>query len=151
MQRCVSFVLMEQRKFGQLVKDRREALGLSQNALARSMQEFGFENWHQTTVSRVEAGERKVKAVTELKALEQILKIPMGAENEAHRTVQQALHGPYGEEAWKLGAYHWAERYANVKDAFNRAQVAIAELDEAIYQLQFMGRYFPPVEDSDEG
>ena len=50
----------------------RKKAGLSQKALAEAMQEAGQPHWHQTTVSRIEAGRQSV-TFGEVRALTSIL------------------------------------------------------------------------------
>ncbi|MFI5729177.1 multiprotein-bridging factor 1 family protein [Kribbella sp. NPDC051587] len=47
--------------FAENMRRRREELGWSQGELARKMQDAGWENFHQTTVSRIEKGERPIR------------------------------------------------------------------------------------------
>lgn len=58
---------------GSLFQDRRKGIGLSQAALAQKMQEKGFTNWYQNTVSRLEKNRRSNLTFKEKEALESIL------------------------------------------------------------------------------
>ena len=45
---------------GERIRQARERMGWSQGRIARSMQAEGHPNFHQTTISRIEKGERPV-------------------------------------------------------------------------------------------
>ncbi|QNK52348.1 helix-turn-helix transcriptional regulator [Dermacoccus sp. PAMC28757] len=47
--------------FARNVRRRREAIGVSQGMVAKIMFSYGFRSWRQTTLAKVEAGERAVK------------------------------------------------------------------------------------------
>lgn len=47
--------------FARNVRRRREAIGVSQGMVAAIMLSYGFRTWRQTTLAKVEAGERAVK------------------------------------------------------------------------------------------
>lgn len=59
-------------RFGANVRRLREARGLSQHELARRLADVGLEGFHQTTVSRIEKGERPAR-LGEAKAIAQLL------------------------------------------------------------------------------
>lgn len=58
--------------FAKRVRERREALGLSQSMVALIMATSGFSSWRQTTMAKVESGDRDVK-LAEAIALTQIV------------------------------------------------------------------------------
>lgn len=60
-------------KLGPKIKSFRTAQGMSQTELARKMSERCSTRWYQNTVSRVEQGDREVKTLQELRALQSIL------------------------------------------------------------------------------
>lgn len=65
------------REFGQAVREARQALGISQGGLAAVMRRAGVDGWHQTTVSRVEKGERAVSFTEAVTLAEQLgLQLP---------------------------------------------------------------------------
>jgi transcriptional regulator with XRE-family HTH domain len=64
------------RWFGVNLKLTRERLGESQTGLAKKMADLGFP-WHQTTVSRIEVGERPVQLVEAL-ALAKVMDVNVG-------------------------------------------------------------------------
>jgi transcriptional regulator with XRE-family HTH domain len=64
---------MAAENFGGRLKEVREALGISQDALARTARRFGI-SWTRSTVAKVEAGQRELK-VTEWFALLQLLRV----------------------------------------------------------------------------
>ncbi len=66
----------DEARFVDNVRRRREARGWSQGDLARRMQEAGWRNFHQTTVSRIEKGERPIR-LGEAKALAEVLDVTL--------------------------------------------------------------------------
>ena len=66
-----------ERWFGENLRAAREQKEMSQTALAKKMAEAGFSNFHQSTVGRIEAGERPVR-LSEGQELSLILGIPLG-------------------------------------------------------------------------
>lgn len=63
--------------FAAALKARRTAAGISQQHVAMTMAMlYGHTNWHQTTVAKVEAGEREVR-LAEAVALAQIVGSPL--------------------------------------------------------------------------
>ena len=66
-----------ERWFGENLRAAREQKEMSQTALAKKMAAAGFSNFHQSTVGRVEAGERPVR-LSEGQELSLILGIPLG-------------------------------------------------------------------------
>ncbi len=60
--------------FAQNLRHQREAKGWSQGDLARRMQEVGWRNFHQTTVSRIEKGERPIR-LGEAKTIASLLSV----------------------------------------------------------------------------
>lgn len=81
--------------FGGRMRQRREQLGHSQQYVATALQqEFGI-NWHQTTVGKVEAGERPIR-LTEALAVCMVLELDTrldllmyGAPDEAREAIAQ--------------------------------------------------------------
>ncbi|MFI2702871.1 helix-turn-helix transcriptional regulator [Cellulosimicrobium composti] len=67
----------EDAAFAESVKRLRERKGWSQGELARRLQDVGWENFHQTTVSRIEKGERPVR-LSEARALANALDSSVG-------------------------------------------------------------------------
>ena len=49
------------RRFGERMRARREAMGLPQNVLAMRLHALHDIRWHQTTVGKVESGERPIR------------------------------------------------------------------------------------------
>ncbi|HKE71317.1 MAG TPA: helix-turn-helix transcriptional regulator [Nocardioidaceae bacterium] len=66
-----------ERWFGENLRAAREQKEMSQTALAKKMAAAGFSNFHQSTVGRIEAGERPVR-LSEGQELSLILGIPLG-------------------------------------------------------------------------
>jgi transcriptional regulator with XRE-family HTH domain len=67
-----------ERWFGENLRTVREQQEISQTGLARMMAEAGFSNFHQSTVARIEAGERPVR-LSEGLELSVILGTPIGS------------------------------------------------------------------------
>lgn len=61
----------EERRFGAAVRRFREEAGWSQGELARRLNELGWTAFHQTTVSRIEKGERPIR-LSESKGLQKV-------------------------------------------------------------------------------
>lgn len=62
--------------FGQAVKNAREARGMSQSVLLRLLERRGGEGFHQTTLSRIESGERAAR-IGEAVLLAAALQVPL--------------------------------------------------------------------------
>lgn len=62
----------DEARFAENMRRRREVNGWSQGELARRMREAGWDAFHQTTISRVENGERPVR-LGEARAIAQVL------------------------------------------------------------------------------
>jgi len=63
----------DERRFAENMRRYREAKGWSQGELARRVREAGLENFHQTTISRIEKGERPIR-LGEARVIAQVLK-----------------------------------------------------------------------------
>lgn len=50
-----------EQQIGKRIKDRRDALRLTQGMLAERMRNLGYEGWQQTTISKVEQAERPLR------------------------------------------------------------------------------------------
>ena len=74
------------RWFGENLKFSREKMGESQTGLAKKMADLGFP-WHQTTVSRIELGERPVQLVEAL-ALTKVTGVNVGDMLQSPHDVQ---------------------------------------------------------------
>ncbi len=66
----------DEARFADNLRRQREARGWSQGDLARRMQEAGWGNFHQTTVSRIEKGERPIR-LGEAKALAEVFRLSL--------------------------------------------------------------------------
>lgn len=63
---------LEEKRFAALMRTVRESKGISQEDMGRKMVEAGWAGWRQTTVSRIEAGNRTVR-LAEAHAIARIL------------------------------------------------------------------------------
>ncbi len=66
----------DEARFADNLRRQRESRGWSQGDLARGMQEAGWRNFHQTTVSRIEKGERPIR-LGEAKALAEVFHLSL--------------------------------------------------------------------------
>lgn len=69
--------LSDDERFAASVKRLREAKGWSQGELAKRMTNAGFDGFHQTTISRIEKGERPVR-IGEARGLARVLESLVG-------------------------------------------------------------------------
>lgn len=117
------------------VKGMRERLGLTQGDLAKRMNALGWANFHPTTVSRIEKGDRPVR-VSEAHALAEALETDMGhmfdsddlqmsvaLAYRALRRIQESEVAVLTEVASWLGAQIQARKYLESHD---ESQVADA-------------------------
>lgn len=98
---------------GQFIKDTRDVLCISGKSLAEQMQSRGFSGWYQTTVSRVELGDRGL-TLDEAFAVADILSVDI----ESLRSEDAKL--------------------ALIEAANRRVAAAQAELDEAYRALHLL-------------
>ncbi len=66
----------DEARFAENLRHQREARGWSQGDLARRMQEAGWRNFHQTTISRIEKQERPIR-LGEAKALAELFHVSL--------------------------------------------------------------------------
>lgn len=67
---------MEEKEIGERVRAIREGQGIPQQHLAMTMTVLKGHRWHQTTVGKVESGERPIK-LSEAVAVAEILGVPL--------------------------------------------------------------------------
>lgn len=82
---------LEEDRFRQSLRQCREEQGLSMGELARRMVDAGWTDFHQSTVSRIEKGQRPVR-LGEARALARLLGVHLGymtAPNEESRALQR--------------------------------------------------------------
>ena len=89
-----------------LVSERRRAKGWSQATLARHARSVGLENFHPTTVSRVESGDRRLsfgESITLARLLDLDLSRPLAADSgdqfqAGYRAALQSIEESIGAE-----------------------------------------------------
>lgn len=147
--------LVDDRRFAESMKTLREGKGWSQGEFAKRLKAAGLETFHQTTVSRVEKGERPVR-IGEARIIAQALDTMVGVmiapsqeglviqkllqEVEEFREVQAAVHGAANsllaskmtlmhqlKEAKEVDYEAWADT-----DLRNRIEVVMARAERAL-------------------
>lgn len=114
--------------FAMNVRRLRESLGWSQGELAKRMRDAGWDAFHQTTVSRIEKGERPVK-IGEGRALARVLgsRVVIMIEPPEDVAVMQDLALSSDEvRGWRYTLGDAAGNYEEARDRL-RSRVAAAE------------------------
>jgi transcriptional regulator with XRE-family HTH domain len=107
-------VQIDEARFAANIRARRESVGWSQGELARRLRENGWENFHQTTVSRIEKGDRPIR-LGEAVAVAELLGVPIDKLLERTERMQALLV--------------WEEAVAAIRRAFRNLLVARDEYE----------------------
>lgn len=118
-------------RIGRNLRTRREALGMTQAELAVQLTEMGMQGFHQTTVARIEAGQRQLRA-SEAFVVARALNVEM------------ELLAESAEDARLRYWAHWLQEKSSASRAalteLLRARIAVSANMDAAYPLDDQGK-----------
>lgn len=124
--------LFEELRFRQNLQKRREAHGWSMGELARRMEQAGWTDFHQATVSRIEKGQRGI-GLGEARTLARLLGVDLGAMIATSDATEAVYAANEAQAAYTRG---WSKVVEWVKKMTRAEAVLRARLDELTARIE---------------